>query len=78
MALKWEESQELETIEGLFPKKRENNETKSEIDEIRIWEEKNKRKGFIYVASKYKYDFQQYETIRSYGEIIYTGKINTD
>ena len=36
MALKWEESQELETIEGLFPKKRENNETKSEIDEIRI------------------------------------------
>ena len=24
--------------------------------------------------SKYKYDFQQYETIRSFGKSIYTGK----
>ena len=27
---------------------------------------------------KYKYDFQQYETIRSFKESIYTGKINID
>ena len=36
-ALKPEENQELETIEGLFPKKIRNNEIKSEIDEIKKW-----------------------------------------
>ena len=29
----------------------------------------------IYKAHKYKYDFQQYESIRSFGESIYTGKL---
>ena len=28
----------------------------------------------IYRAIKYKYDFQQYETIRSFDKSIYTGK----
>ena len=32
----------------------------------------------MYNANKYKKDFQQYETIRSFGESIYTGKINID
>ena len=32
----------------------------------------------MYKASKYKYDFLQYETIRSFGENIYTSKINVD
>ena len=54
------------------------NEIKNEIDEIKKWEEKIKRKDLIYKANKYKYDFQSYETIRSFGESIYTGKINTD
>ena len=27
---------------------------------------------------KYIYDFQQFETIRSFGDNIYTGKINAD
>ena len=31
-----------------------------------------------YKANKYKYNFQQYESIRSFGENIYTGKINVD
>ena len=43
-ALKPEESQELETIEGLFPKKMRNNEIKSGIDEIKKWEEILKEK----------------------------------
>ena len=30
------------------------------------------------MANKYKYDFQQYAMIRSFGESIYAGKINTD
>ena len=53
-ALKPKENQELETIEGLFPKKIGNNEIKSEIDEIKKWEEKLKRKELVYKANRYK------------------------
>ena len=35
-----------------------------------------KQKDLKYKAGKYKYDFQQYETIRSFGESIYSGKIS--
>ena len=49
-----EENQELESTEGLFPKKIRNNE----IDEIKKWDKKIKRKDLIYKANKYKYDFQ--------------------
>ena len=35
-------------------------------------------KDLIYKENKYKYDFQQYDTIRSFSESIYTGKINID
>ena len=37
-----------------------------------------KLKDLKYETKKYVYDFQQYETIRSFGESIYTGKINID
>ena len=32
----------------------------------------------IYRTNKYKYDFQQRETIRYFGESIYAGKTTTD
>ena len=51
---------------------------KNEIDEIKKWEEKIKRGGSKYEVGKYKFDFQQYETIIYFGESIYTGKINID
>ena len=53
-------------------------EIKNEIDKIKKWEEKIKRKDFIYRANKCKYNFQQYETIKSFDESIYIGKINID
>ena len=65
-------------MEKIFPKKIRNNEIKNEIDEVKKREEKIKQTDLIYKANKYKYDFQQYETIRSFGESIYTGKINID
>ena len=52
-----------------------NNEIRNELDEIKKWEEKIKRRDLIYRANNYKYDFQQYETIASFGESIYAGKI---
>ena len=54
------------------------NEVKNEIDDIKKWEGKNKRKDILYKANKYKCDFQQYETIRSFSESIYSGKITID
>ena len=39
-------------------------------------EEKIKRRNLKHEAAKYKYDFQQYETIRSFGESIYPSKIS--
>ena len=55
-----------------------NNEIKNEIDEIKKWEGKIKRKDLKYETKKYIYDFQQYETIRSFGDNIYDNKINID
>ena len=49
-----------------------------EIDEIKKWEEKLKRKNLVCKANKYKYDFQQYETIRTFGDSIYNGKTSRD
>ena len=52
------------------------NEIKNEIDQVRKWEEKFII--FINISNKYLYDFQQFETIRSFGDSIYIGKTNID
>ena len=54
------------------------NKIKNKIDKIRKWEEKIERKSLKYKTNKYLCDFQQFETIRSFGDSIYTGKINID
>ena len=36
------------------------NEIKNEIDEIKKWEEKIKRKDLKYVTNKYRFDFQEF------------------
>ena len=55
-----------------------NIEIKNEIDEIKKWEEKINRKDLKYKTNKYTYNFQQFETIRPFGESIYTSKISID
>ena len=77
-ASKPEENWELESIEGIFLKRMRNNKLKNKINEIKKWEEKTKLRDSMYRANKYKYDFTQYETIRSFTESIYTGKIATN
>ena len=39
---------------------------------------KNGKKKLKYETKKYIYDFQQYEKVRSFGDNIYTDKINID
>ena len=50
----------------------------NEIYEIQKWSEKIKRKELIYKTNNCIYDFQQFETIRSFGDNVYTGKISID
>ena len=61
-----------------FFKKDENNEIEKETDEITKWEVKIKRKDLKYETKNYMYNFRQYETIRSFGDKIYTSNINID
>ena len=51
-------------------------EIKNEIDEIKKREEIIKIKDLKYGGNKYRIYFQQIETIRSFGDSIYNGKIN--
>ena len=80
--LKTEENKEenkeekIKSVEDLFPKEMRTNKIKNEIDEIKKWKEIIKRKDFKYESNKYRFDFQQFETIRSFGDSIYNGKIN--
>ena len=63
-------------MKDFFAKNIRTNEIKNEIDEITEWEEKIKRKDLKYKANKYLYDFQQFETIKFFGDSVYTGKVN--
>ena len=76
--MKPKENQELESVEGIFPEKMRNNETENEIDKLKKWEEKIKRKDLKYETKKYIYGFQQFGKIRSFGDNICTVRINID
>ena len=52
-----------------FQEKMANNETETEIDEIQKQEVKIKGKDLKY-KTKNTYDFQHYETVRSFGDNI--------
>ena len=54
------------------------NEIKYEIYEIKNWENKIKQEDLRYETNRYRYDIQQSETVRSFGDSIYNGKISID
>ena len=43
---------------------------------MKKWEEKIRRKDLVCKINKYKYDFHQYETKRSFDDSIYNIKIS--
>ena len=55
-----------------------NDEIKNDIDEIKKLENKIKRKYWKCERNRDAYDFQQFETIISFDDSIYTGKISID
>ena len=73
-----EKNEKQKSNEGLFSKEIRNDEVKNEIDEIKKSENKIKRKYLKYETNRYVNDFQQFETIRSFGDSIYIGKISID
>ena len=56
-SLKPKENQELEPIEGRFPKKKRSIEIKNQIDEIRKWKQKIKQKDLKHETKKLIYNF---------------------
>ena len=52
------------------------NEIKNQINDIKKWECKIKRSDLKYEANRHIYDFQEYDTIRSFGDNIHTAKIS--
>ena len=73
-ALKPEENNKPESIEGVFANKMRTNEIKGEIYWIKQGEEKFKQENLKYRTKNCIYDFEQYETMRCFGESISTGK----
>ena len=65
-----EKNKKLKSIEGNFPKGMTNNEFKNEIDKIKKCEDKIKRKDLKFETNRYNYGFQQFETIRYFGDSI--------
>ena len=55
-----------------------NNAFKNEIYKTKKWENKVKQKDLKFETNRYNFGFQQYETIRSCGDSMYTGKIRVD
>ena len=68
----------IKAVLGLFWKDMRTNKTKNEINDVKKWKSKIKREDLQYETKSYIYDFQQYDTIRSFVDNIYTGKISID
>ena len=67
----------MKSVEGIFQKGLKTIEIKNEIDEIKKWEERIRWKELC-KTNKNKYDFQQCEAKKSFGDSIYKGKISID
>ena len=63
----------------MIPKSALNNdEAKKELDKIKEIEKTIDREKLVYRASEYTYDFRNFNTIRTFGEDIYNGKITLE
>ena len=67
--------QKPKLIEGLFSKDLESSEIKNEINYRKKIEEQINRNELIYKSSKHVYDFRRFQTISSFGDGIFSGKI---
>ena len=73
-----ENKEDTKSIERHFPKDMRTDEIKNKINDIKKWEKKIKRKDLKYETNRYKFVFQRFETLRSFGDSIYNGKVRID
>ena len=76
-AIEEQGKKQVEALEDSDPEKNQklkNDGIKNEIAEIKKWENKTHKKDLKYETNIY--DFQQFETIRPFGDSIFTGKIS--
>ena len=64
------------SIERNFRKDLKNSEIRNELNEIKKLEERIDRNDLKYETNKYVYNFQQFETIRSWDDSIFSEKIS--
>ena len=64
------------SIERNFRKDLKNSEIRNELNEIKKLEERIDRNHLKYETNKYVYNFQQFETIRSWDDSIFSEKIS--
>ena len=67
------------TIEDVIPKNvLNNNEIKKELDKTKEIEKNVDREKLIYETNEYKYSFKNFQTIKTFGRVIYEGKITIE
>ena len=65
--------------ENIIPKSEfASDEAKEKINKIKEIEKNVDREKLVYKASEYEYDFRIFNTIRTFGEDIYNGKITLE
>ena len=72
------DTQQLTVKQLTNPEEQLNKEAKNEIEEIQKMKKILKREDLLYQRDKYVYNFQQFETIRSFAKTIFAGKITLD
>ena len=65
----------IKSIKAIFTKELQNKEIQYEINQIKKVEEKVQRKDLICETNKHTYHFYQFETVRSFGDSIFSSKI---
>ena len=67
------------TIEDVIPNDAlNNNEAKKELDKIKEIEKNVDREKLIYETNEYTYSFKNFQTVKTFGQDIYEGKITTE
>ena len=70
-----EHPQKPKLIEQIFPKSLDNTEIKDKLNEFKKLMQEIDRDNLKYETNKYIYDFEKFQTIRSFGDSIFMIKL---
>ena len=67
--------EQTKSVEYIFPEVYDSVENKNELNKIKEYEKKVSRDNMIYYSCKETFEFRMFQTIRSFGNNIYSSKI---